>query len=190
MLRVVLAVLASGCATAPGSPPVSFALPSDCLGGSVEDEDAVQLLVLSRIASEWQAKQPWRLDRLSNTDSMVAKPEVAWLRRAFPEVHPGVAEAFAERNNSREPLQPHWPAHCPIELRNVWDRSQRSAPAPGQLIKHVFQVSRVGFDESHTQALVYVEYFCGGLCGSGTIYLVERRGGVWTIIRHGPSWIA
>ena len=33
----------------------------------------------------------------------------------------------------------------------------------------IFTLSRVGFDKEKSQALVYVAYFCGGLCGKGPV---------------------
>lgn len=34
-------------------------------------------------------------------------------------------------------------------------------------------------------------YGCGGLCGSGTTYVLERKAGVWSVVgRRGPMWIA
>jgi hypothetical protein len=41
------------------------------------------------------------------------------------------------------------------------------------------QLSAVGFNHSKTRALVYVSHHCGGLCGSGRHYLLEKVGGAW-----------
>jgi hypothetical protein len=41
------------------------------------------------------------------------------------------------------------------------------------------QLSAVGFNEDRSRAAVYVGHHCGGLCGGGRIYFVERRGERW-----------
>ncbi len=46
-------------------------------------------------------------------------------------------------------------------------------------IKHVRYLGVPGFDHTHTQALVSVIKSCGGLCGSGGIFAVEKTGNTW-----------
>jgi hypothetical protein len=51
-----------------------------------------------------------------------------------------------------------------------------------------------GFDESHTRALVSVIKSCGGFCGSGGIFAVEKTEGTWkrsetTDFTRNCSWI-
>ncbi len=38
---------------------------------------------------------------------------------------------------------------------------------------------------------VGASYGCGGLCGSGSTYVLEERGGDWSVVdQRGPMWIA
>jgi hypothetical protein len=46
-------------------------------------------------------------------------------------------------------------------------------------LRHVRYLGVPGFDHTHTRALVSVIKSCGGLCGSGGIFVVERTGGTW-----------
>lgn len=46
-------------------------------------------------------------------------------------------------------------------------------------IRHVRYLGVPGFDQAHTRALVSVIKSCGGFCGSGGIFAVEKTGGVW-----------
>jgi hypothetical protein len=51
-----------------------------------------------------------------------------------------------------------------------------------------------GFDHAHTRALVSVIKSCGGLCGSGGIFAVEKKDGTWqrsatTDFTRDCSWI-
>lgn len=61
-------------------------------------------------------------------------------------------------------------------------------------LKHVRYLGVPGFDHTHTRALVSVIKSCGGLCGSGGIFAVERTGGTWrrsvtTDFTRDCSWI-
>ncbi len=52
----------------------------------------------------------------------------------------------------------------------------------------VFVVSRVGLNLNKTEALLYIERFCGGLCGGGEYVLMRKVDGVWHLVdRHG-TW--
>ena len=46
-------------------------------------------------------------------------------------------------------------------------------------IRHVRFLGVPGFDRAHARALVSVVKMCGGFCGSGGIFEVEKVGGVW-----------
>ncbi len=46
-------------------------------------------------------------------------------------------------------------------------------------IRHVRFLGVPGFDRSHTRALVSVVKMCGGYCGNGGIFEVEKAGGTW-----------
>ena len=45
------------------------------------------------------------------------------------------------------------------------------------------QVSAVGFDKTHTHALVYMAHTCGGLCGEGGYHFLERADFGWGEVR-------
>lgn len=46
-------------------------------------------------------------------------------------------------------------------------------------LRHVRFLGVPGFDHQHTRALVSVDRKCGGFCGSGGIFEVEKTGGTW-----------
>jgi hypothetical protein len=46
-------------------------------------------------------------------------------------------------------------------------------------VRHVRFLGVPGFDRSHTHALVSVIRNCGGFCGSGGIFAVEKHGNTW-----------
>ncbi len=63
-----------------------------------------------------------------------------------------------------------------------------------QQVKYVRYLGVPGFDQAHTRALVSVIKSCGGLCGSGGIFAVEKTGGGWersatTDFTRDCSWV-
>lgn len=50
--------------------------------------------------------------------------------------------------------------------------------------------SNVGFNAQLTQAIVYVSHGCGGLCGSGDYYLLEKKNGKWEIAEEAGAWVS
>ena len=40
------------------------------------------------------------------------------------------------------------------------------------------------------KAIVYGMYICGGLCGSGGVFFLEKNNGKWTIIKYEIRWIS
>jgi hypothetical protein len=50
-------------------------------------------------------------------------------------------------------------------------------------------LSGVGFNPSHTQALFYIDHFCG-LCGGGRYVLMEKTNGLWHVSAEHYTWIS
>ncbi len=60
-------------------------------------------------------------------------------------------------------------------------------------VRHVRFLGVPGFNRSHTRALVSVIKNCGGFCGSGGIFAVEKSGATWrrsepTVFTQDCSW--
>jgi hypothetical protein len=53
-----------------------------------------------------------------------------------------------------------------------------------------FVVSRVGLNLNETEALLYVEHFCGGLCGGGEYVLMRKLNGAWHVVDHRGTWVS
>jgi hypothetical protein len=53
-----------------------------------------------------------------------------------------------------------------------------------------FVVSHVGLNLNKTEALLYVDHFCGGLCGGGDYVLMRRVNGVWHIVDSHSTWVS
>jgi hypothetical protein len=50
-------------------------------------------------------------------------------------------------------------------------------------------LSGVGFDSSHTQAVFYIDHFCG-LCGGGRYVLMGKIDGSWCVLEEHYTWIS
>jgi hypothetical protein len=53
----------------------------------------------------------------------------------------------------------------------------------------LIELSGVGFDLSRTQALFYIDHFCG-LCGGGRYVLMEKVDGAWRVRGERYTWIS
>ena len=61
----------------------------------------------------------------------------------------------------------------------------RFAGAPG-----ILRVSRAGFDDSLSHALVYIEHQCGAKCGAGRlVHLVRETDGAWGVREGAVVWM-
>jgi hypothetical protein len=53
-----------------------------------------------------------------------------------------------------------------------------------------WRVSRAVVSADGTQALIYAEVHCGGLCGRGDLILLSRSNGEWTLSKSHRVWIS
>jgi hypothetical protein len=53
-----------------------------------------------------------------------------------------------------------------------------------------FVVSHVGLNLNKTEALLYSDYFCGGLCGGGSYVLMRKVDGVWHVVDRRRTWVS
>src|SRR6266568_6688964 len=53
-----------------------------------------------------------------------------------------------------------------------------------------FVVSHVGLNASNTEALLYVDHFCAGLCGGGTYVLMHKVDGAWHVADQHGTWVS
>ncbi|MCU1311884.1 MAG: hypothetical protein JWO20_3009 [Candidatus Angelobacter sp.] len=53
-----------------------------------------------------------------------------------------------------------------------------------------FAVSQAGFNFSKTEAILYANHFCAGLCGGGGYILARKVNGVWRVVDQHESWVS
>ena len=72
------------------------------------------------------------------------------------------------------------------DLGKGWERYWKQYPnATGFL-----GFSRVGFDRAHNKAYVYARETCGGLCGDGYSFVLEKVNGTWQVKEKKHLWVA
>jgi len=72
------------------------------------------------------------------------------------------------------------------KFENFWDRFYRKYPnSPGLMF-----FSKVGFNDRHEQAFLYMGKSCGGLCGVGKYVLLNKVNGEWVVSNEQELWIS
>jgi len=51
-------------------------------------------------------------------------------------------------------------------------------------------LSKIGFNSTHDQALVYLGNSCGLLCGNGYLVVLDKHKGKWKVVKQGRIWVA
>jgi hypothetical protein len=52
------------------------------------------------------------------------------------------------------------------------------------------RLSRIGFNSTRDEALVYTESVCGSLCGSGDIFLLRKERDHWEVVAQRNLWVS
>lgn len=53
-----------------------------------------------------------------------------------------------------------------------------------------FVVSHVGLNLDKTEALLYVDHLCSGLCGGGSYFLMHKVNGAWHVADSHVTWVS
>lgn len=51
-------------------------------------------------------------------------------------------------------------------------------------------MSRIAFNEDQERGVFYYSFLCGGECGHGSLYFIEKHAGVWEIVGSEMMWVA
>jgi hypothetical protein len=69
-------------------------------------------------------------------------------------------------------------------------RSEFIRRFPDNLSFGRFSISEPGFNFSKTEAILYVDHSCAGLCGGSAYVLVRKVDGVWRIVDEHDLWMS
>ena len=72
------------------------------------------------------------------------------------------------------------------DKRDGWSIFHQKYPTAGAIIT----LSRVGFSDDRTQALVFVAHGCGWLCGEGNYIVLTKKDGAWKVEKRSMLWIS
>jgi hypothetical protein len=67
-----------------------------------------------------------------------------------------------------------------------WEYFDQKFPNAGGF----WSFSSPGYNEQHTEALLSVSHSCGGLCGTGHLYLLRKENGKWKVKNRLMLWIS
>lgn len=160
-------------------------------------DDAVEIYKLSLRAAARSGATPQR--RMPVAAATVVNAEMWENFSGVAGIHPRERATYA----SRETIEAYLAASAraavvptPLErgtefalfplkaLEEAWESGN---PAPflrrHRLVRGFAQVSQIGFNGDRSEALLYVSYVCGGLCGSGHLVYLERRGQTWQVVK-------
>lgn len=79
-----------------------------------------------------------------------------------------------------------------VNPRDILGTNERDFEArfPNNWGMGIYVVSHVGLNLKRTEALVYFDHFCPGLCGGGEYVLMRKANGVWHIIDRRVTWVS
>jgi len=137
----------------------------------------------------YQAPMQEQLAFADDSETDIPQVNGSCLRPSTPQEH-DMADAFVAANQQTHRWEQKFSIPQGYRLLSFNERTQvktclsthgRDAAACSSYkeIKHVRYLGNPGFDRTHTQALVSVIKSCGGSCGSGGIFAVEKTGNTW-----------
>lgn len=112
--------------------------------------------------------------------------DLTWFLQGLPGAEPATLADFERRLDDRRSLRGLLPR------ARVWlvERNRTGEPEHPLALAPLNAFSHIGFNAGRTQAIVYMSYVCGGMCGDGHYVLLERTGRRWRISRHFRGWIS
>lgn len=68
--------------------------------------------------------------------------------------------------------------------KNFWEAFYQKYPESGGYVSF----SQVGFDIEKKHSFVYMQFYCGSLCGGGNYILLEKENGKWKETKRAMLW--
>jgi hypothetical protein len=120
------------------------------------------------------------------------------MRFNFPRLSAQAVDTFMERNQGPTQLSPNMQLGVDYTLLSAKDLATISSqPNWHEILRDKYPgsngyliFSRVGFNSSLDQAVIYVGQVAGPLMGSGSYYLMEKQNGEWILKDQVMVWIS
>jgi len=121
-----------------------------------------------------------------------------YIKSGLPDLSREALNSFVERNQKPTPLSAEMQLGVEYELLSHEDLAEISSqPNWNQILNERYTgsngyliLSRVGFNKSLDQAVIYVGQVAGPLMGSGSYYMLEKQNGEWIIKDESMAWIS
>ena len=121
-----------------------------------------------------------------------------YLKSGLPDLSRETLNSFTERNQESTPLSQDMQLGVKYELLSHEDLAEISSqPSWNEILNERYPgsngyliLSRVGFNHSLDQAVIYVGQVAGPLMGSGSYYMLEKQNGEWIIKDESMAWIS
>lgn len=133
---------------------------------------------------EAQLPATWRFRQFFLFDQQAHFPDASFVTRA----------SFVINNTLPSPI--HIQLHLPPSVNVVVASSRELQGGLGGDFEQRFPhnlgyiaVTRAGFSGDKTEALFYVDHFCG-LCGGGAYILMRKVNGVWVVVSRHGTWVS
>ena len=121
-----------------------------------------------------------------------------YIRSGLPSLSDEALDNFVQRNQQSGPLAPDMELDVDYILLSTEELSEITRQSNwGEVITQKYpgsygytMFSRVGFNNSLDQAIIYVGQMAAPLMGSGFYYLMEKKNGEWVIKEQVMAWIS
>ena len=125
------------------------------------------------------------------------RQRMEYIASGLPNASNETLDDFFQRNRQSTQLAPNMQLDVHYVLLSADDLSAVMGQPDGWDTFHkmyspsgYMQFSRVGFNETVDQAIVYVASIPGPMMGSGNYYLLEKKGGQWNIREQVLAWVS
>ena len=121
-----------------------------------------------------------------------------YIQSSFKDVSSETIQSFVERNGQPQKLSPNMNLGVEYKLLNSDELKEiTSGPNWNEVLAEKYPgsygyviFSRVGFNNSLNQAIVYMGRVEGPMMGSGSYYLLEKKNGEWILMDEIMVWIS
>lgn len=131
------------------------------------------------MALSWWDRRPLVQATLEPTESVLGRPGTLGLAQLGAEASTVAAVVGDDAGSTRVPTDLRESACVEVVDDPTRVRGNRFA-----------RLSRIGFNEARTEAIVLAINDCGGLCSHGDVFLLRRIDNRWRVVSHGNTWIS